>query len=728
MELLHPANIYSEEVMENRNRYQKGETIGGRYLVQKVLIGGMGEVYLCMDSLAGAPRAIKTFQDQFLYDVDIRERFAKEALTWAKLGRHPNIVTVYEVEKIDGKPFIIMEVVFGPEGYGSDLRSWLASGKLDFETSMDFAVQFCQGMQFVQQQNPGLIHRDIKPENILINQNRILKISDFGLIKTWDDSHEYIQNTDFIDDRQTDQSSLVGTPGYMSPEQVSGKTLDIRSDIFSFGCVFYEMLTGKIPSMGSSLKQVDKLIEKIITRCLQVEPKERYDSFRGLEEAILQAYQELTGHSMTYRSEDTDMDEIDLLNRAHSLFNLGYLDDALQEADKFTKLYPQNAEGWSNKGAILAHMERREEALIAYDMAIKIDPRHYNALLNKCGSLIKLNRASEAIAILDFILDFSPFPHRVWHNKGSAFEKLGKHDEALDCYNRALQIDPLHTQSWNNKGSVEFSKYLHGKSPIDQINSLINSIENFYKAFEIDPYYENARNNLRIAINYALSDLPMSYLTEPWLWKAARSDDSSREELFNKIFSVEGFEFHPRYVSEWSPQLSKLMRGEREALGVQVNLICGTILQRGGSLVDWFQYSDEQSRLVLFMLNESLYKVGLFNIPVETAEHLPHYAITSGEKLQIAKCMNNTGKSLRYLYAHDAALHCYDLGISLYEDVGDLKFCGHLYYNKGLVYQDRNSDGDSDLAYESYMYSMALYKQLKLKQDVKAVQERLATL
>lgn len=735
-------------------RYQPGDKLGGRYLVHQVLLGGMGEVYLCFDLVGGVAKAAKTFQDRFFHSNEVRDRFAKEALTWARLGKHPNIVEVYEIEQMDGKPFIIMEMIFGPEGYGRDLRSWLIRGRLDIQTSLFFAVQFCRGMQHVQSEIPELIHRDIKPENILISQNQIVKISDLGLAKVWDraegnDSLKPLSETNNQISYLT-HTAGIGTPGYMSPEQISGAKLDIRSDIYSFGCVFYEMLSGTIPFRDSSLnglyqkhltntpQRLSGLIdgfpvclEDVISRCLSKRPTDRFNNFTELENAITQVHKEVIGHSIDYNPSNIKIEVGDLVNRAHSLFNLGYFENALKDIDKAIGLDPLSAEAWSNKGAILAALGRRKDALNAYDQAIELDPRHHNALLNKSASLIKLNRPKEAIPILDSIMSFSPFPHRVWHNKGMALHAIGRYIEAIECFDQALQIDPLLSQSWNSKGAVEMAliNQLDSKTPsVEQFNGLERAMQYFLRSAEIDPSYKNARDNLVQAFNLALDTLPLTYRTEHWIWKTIRLNQESLEKVLKKILNVSKLELHPRYVSEIEHGPLRLIYSKADALCASILSVVEALVAEEGNLVHWFSSTDSQSRLGLFLVNEALHRIGLFNVPVQTAENLPKYEITDAEKLQIAKCMNGTGQYYRRLRDYDLALHCYDLGIYLYEITGDLKFCGHLHYNKGLVYQDRNLPEDKESAYESYSQSMATYLKLNLKDDVKAAQKRLRTL
>ena len=168
--------------MKPQPRYKPGDKIGGRYQVHQALMGGMGEVYLCLDLETIHPYALKTFQQRYQTGTQrLRQAFKKEVATWVALEKHPNIVRCYAMETLDNQPFMILEWISGEEGKGADLRGWLRHGPLDLQTALDFAIDICRGLVHAQEKQPGLVHRDLKPENILIAQSGLAKITDFGL-------------------------------------------------------------------------------------------------------------------------------------------------------------------------------------------------------------------------------------------------------------------------------------------------------------------------------------------------------------------------------------------------------------------------------------------------------------------------------------------------------------------------------------------------------------------
>ena len=171
------------------SRWQTGDKIGGRYEVHHIRKGGMGIVYLCYDHESQKPIVLKTFQDIFLSEKSQTERFMWEAETWVRLEKHMNIVRAYYVEKIEDKPYIFMEYILGEEPFGPELSSWIRGKGLNLSLSLNFGVQFCSGMLHAQKKfetmNRPFVHRDIKPSNIMVTRDRIVKVTDFGLVKAF---------------------------------------------------------------------------------------------------------------------------------------------------------------------------------------------------------------------------------------------------------------------------------------------------------------------------------------------------------------------------------------------------------------------------------------------------------------------------------------------------------------------------------------------------------------
>jgi len=204
------------------------DTIVGHYrIVEKIGAGGMGEVYLGEDTQLDRKVALKFLPHHLCQVKDCRARFKREALAAAKLS-HPSIIHVYEVSEYNGRPFFVMEHV-----EGKSLRDYIAEKEFSIEQILELSIQICEGLYEAHQK--GVTHRDIKPSNILIDSHGRAKIVDFGLAS--------VAGTDQL----TKTGSTLGTVGYMSPEQVQGKEIDHRTDLFSLGVVLYEIITKKNP-------------------------------------------------------------------------------------------------------------------------------------------------------------------------------------------------------------------------------------------------------------------------------------------------------------------------------------------------------------------------------------------------------------------------------------------------------------------------------------------------
>ncbi len=207
-----------------------GKTISHYKITEKLGEGGMGVVYLAEDIELDRKVALKFLPPHFTKDKDIHARFKREAKAAAALN-HPNIITIHEIAEHDGQTFIVMEHV-----EGETLHESMSEKERSIEQAVEIAIAICEGLHAAHQK--GIVHRDIKPENILIDKSNRVKIADFGLAKVLGGT------------KLTQESSTFGTLNYMSPEQIQSAKVDHRSDIFSFGAVLYEMITGHLPFQG----------------------------------------------------------------------------------------------------------------------------------------------------------------------------------------------------------------------------------------------------------------------------------------------------------------------------------------------------------------------------------------------------------------------------------------------------------------------------------------------
>src|SRR5918999_919260 len=217
----------------------------GRYEIRSLLgEGGMGEVYLARDPKIGRDVAIKVLPAQFSADAERLARFEQEACAAGALN-HPNVLAVHDVGQHAGAPFVVSELL-----EGETLREKLRGAPLSQRKAVDYASQIARGLAAAHER--GIVHRDLKPENIFITSDGRAKILDFGLAKLTQGDGRQSQTEIPTRRLDTDPGAVMGTVGYMAPEQVRGRRVDHRADIFSFGAVLYEMLTGRNAFRGES--------------------------------------------------------------------------------------------------------------------------------------------------------------------------------------------------------------------------------------------------------------------------------------------------------------------------------------------------------------------------------------------------------------------------------------------------------------------------------------------
>lgn len=283
--------------------WQIGNKLKDHYGVHDIKVGGMGIVYICYDYKSGLPIALKTFQDKYLMDRSFTERFRREGEVWVRLEGHRNIVRAEYLEEIEGRLYIALEYVAGDKECGADLSDWIQKGRLTVPLSLNFAIQFCHGMIYAHSklEKVGIhfIHRDIKPTNIMVTRDKVIKITDFGLVKAFAELPGDISPAT-MEDKPLGKLSLskagaiCGTPPYMSPEQCRGeKDIDLRSDIYSFGCVLYEMLTRRFIfdvlapdqfihhhlNTPPKSPRIHQKLDAVVLKCLNKNRDRRYQDF-----------------------------------------------------------------------------------------------------------------------------------------------------------------------------------------------------------------------------------------------------------------------------------------------------------------------------------------------------------------------------------------------------------------------------------------------------------------
>src|SRR5579863_6876169 len=273
-----------------------GQVIGHYRIVEKIGSGAMGEVFRARDERLGRDVALKLIRPGSSDNQDLLRRFELEARAAAALN-HPNIVAVYDVGFNEGSPYIVCELL-----EGATLRKRLAEGALPVRLAIDYALQIAQGL--IAAHDRRIVHRDLKPENLFITADGRVKILDFGVAKLQPSPEESGRSVEELT-TVTKSGAVIGTVAYMSPEQLRGKAVDHRSDIFSVGAILYEMLTERrafrgeteVDTITAVLRETPAQInldesavpvafQQIVLHCLEKEPENRFQSARDLAFAL----------------------------------------------------------------------------------------------------------------------------------------------------------------------------------------------------------------------------------------------------------------------------------------------------------------------------------------------------------------------------------------------------------------------------------------------------------
>src|SRR5262245_1936282 len=271
--------------------------LGPYEIIAPLGAGGMGEVYRARDTRLGRDVAVKVLPELFANDPERRARFEREARAVAALS-HPNILAIHDYSMHGAVTYAVMELL-----EGETLHSRLAKGPLPWRKAVEVGAAIAEGLAAAHAK--GIVHRDIKPGNLFLTADGRLKILDFGLAKVEPGRPASQVETRSSSPGQTQTGAVLGTPAYMAPEQVRSLPTDARSDLFSLGCVLYEMVSGRRPftgqthadvaaailhddppDLGNVARKVPAEFERLIRRCVEKNPEARFQSARDLAFAL----------------------------------------------------------------------------------------------------------------------------------------------------------------------------------------------------------------------------------------------------------------------------------------------------------------------------------------------------------------------------------------------------------------------------------------------------------
>lgn len=505
--------------------YRKGDVIGGEYEVHNLLgRGGFGEVYLVYSHQLCDTLALKTFRREFLSDTEAKENFKREALLWMKLEEHPFILAARFVDEFSGRLFVGMDYIAPDDRGRVSLADHLdrAGGPLETNQALQWASMFCHGMEHANQRGIKC-HRDIKPANILIRQDGTLLISDFGLAaaaeavwkhrgRSWESARE--EGFVGLSLLQTEGKQVCGTPGYLAPEVFRGEGADTRSDIYSFGCVLWQMAAGSqvapfsvgVPpprgphdvnryaleiyerQMNQSAPAVGEPLAAVIQRCLAPDPSKRLATFTNLRAELEPILRRSTGRTV----KPPPVGERDVMfwnNKGFSLNSLGRHDEAVACLRKALEIEPGLAMAHLNLGNALKAKGDLDGAIVEYRTAVRLRSDNAGAHSNLGGALLERGDLDGAISELRTALRLQPDRANAHTNLGHTLQAKGDLDGAIAEFSTALRLQPDDALARTNLASA-----LADKGDLD------GAIAEFRMALRSQPDYATAHANLGTAL------------------------------------------------------------------------------------------------------------------------------------------------------------------------------------------------------------------------------------
>lgn len=496
--------------------------IAERYEVVNTMEGGMGLVYLCRDHFTSDLVALKTFKPEYLSHRTARDLFLREGTMWVEIGRHPNVVQAYRVERAgDGhEVYLVLEWIVQPQDKKTpSLRSWLKKGRpLPVKQAVLFALHVARGMRFATQKISGLVHRDLKPENILIGYDGLARVTDFGLastlsehspgssVGTLENSRENIGRTQLT-------QGVAGTPLYMAPEQWEHQGLDARVDIYALGCILYEMVMGQFAAKGETREELRDVhvngriqpinpnlplpLRNFIQRSLSVPREQRFRDWAEVENSLAAVYTEISGEPSPpeWDGAEETADERLAAGNSYNTMGLAYLD--IGKLDVAVMYFEQavniaraeNIRDLEGKG--LGNLGLAYAALGYIERAIEFHEEHL-AIARELGNLAEEGYSQGNLG-------------RVYRQKGEAERAIRFHKKELQIAqrltNRFKEAEALHNlgetyrQMADQEQAVSFYKQslaiardINDRTRVERI---LNSMGKVY--LESDEYKEAAQ-------------------------------------------------------------------------------------------------------------------------------------------------------------------------------------------------------------------------------------------
>jgi TolB-like protein/Flp pilus assembly protein TadD len=470
---------------------QGGERLGPYEVIARLAAGGMGEVWRARDTRLGRDVAIKVLPDGLADDHGRLRRFEQEAQAAGRLN-HPNILAIFDVGSHQGAPYIVLELLDG-----ETLRERLTVGRIPLQKAVDYATQIARGLAAAHEK--GIVHRDLKPGNLFITRDELVKILDFGVAKLADSPMLLAENPEAPTlDQPTIAGTILGTVGYMSPEQALGQPVDLRADIFSFGAVLFEMLAGRRAFSGTTplealfaiLKDEPPALGRIVERCLAKRPEERYQSARELVsdlqslEPVSETTRVAAGAALRTTPKRIMLAVLPFENLGHDpeqeYFSDGLMEETIADlggvaSDRLGVIARTSAMRYKGSRMSIAEIGRE----LGVDFAVEGSVRRRADLVRIS---VKLIRTSDQTQVWGKQYD------RELKDFLAVQEELGR-SIAEQVGVKLAPRDPAERRSIPTLNQAAYDAYLHGRFHLWRVtrSSLERAIEYFHRAIEIDP-------------------------------------------------------------------------------------------------------------------------------------------------------------------------------------------------------------------------------------------------
>ena len=482
----------------------------GFFKVEDIKEGGFGKVcigYMIIEDLC-IPAVMKTLKDDD-FEKNELDIIREEALSWIRLDMHPNIVNILAYDELDDRPFIILERVSRKDNKNT-LQNFISNDNSE-EQILDWSIQFTYGMEHCYE-NGVSPHRDIKPENILITEENLLKITDFGLAKLIDKLNSIEDNIKGYFSGYT-----AGTFGYIAPESVGGK-YDLRSDIYSFGIILYQLISkGEYPYQSDNIyeiielhlkpKNIESPFNNIIQKCLNSDPKNRYQSFKELRDDLIVLHESHDYESSVYYPKEIT-NELNII-KAYSYTSLGEYDLA---NEYFEKIGNKTDSFHVTYGSCLRKQGKNQEAKKEYKKAIKLNYKQYIAHYNIANIFSDEGNYFEAQKEYKKALDLEPNNKKIHINYGNLLLETNNVDEAISHYKIAENGKPLLFECMYNMGRAYRIKkeYVKSEACFKEAEKINNKKFQLYYdwgiLYEEEGKYEEAIKKFKKSIKINPSD------------------------------------------------------------------------------------------------------------------------------------------------------------------------------------------------------------------------------